>query len=175
MRKWSLQVAYRSERFRRAFGHSMARGYCTSYSSRRWAGSPSDKEGIAWTGSLVHQSTPDYVISSRKCKRELKMRVNGQPVMIAEHGGGISPIVGSRGFRSQTSDPDFVRFEHHRGVTGLGHGMSRRHPVCGYHMVGDSWICLLTLASFGAVDGQLSPYSRGTTLIIDRWHGGHRS
>ena len=30
--------------------------------------------------------------------------------------------------------------------------MSRRHPVCGYHMVGDSWICLLTLASFGAVD-----------------------
>jgi hypothetical protein len=23
-------------------------------------------------------------------------------------------------------------------------------------------------------DGQLSPYSRGTALIIDRWHGGHR-
>jgi hypothetical protein len=71
------------------------------------------------------------------------------------HGGGMSPIVGSRGFRSQPSGPDFVRFEHHRGVTGLGHGMSRRYSVCGYHMVGDSWICLLTLASFGADDSQL--------------------
>jgi hypothetical protein len=26
-----------------------------------------------------------------------------------------------------------------------------------------------------ANDGLLSPYGRGTTLIIDRWHGGHRS
>src|SRR5260370_32950825 len=32
--------------------------------------------------------------------------------------------------------------------------MSRRQAVCDYRMVGDSWICLLTLASFGAVDGQ---------------------
>jgi|HubBroStandDraft_6_1064221.scaffolds.fasta_scaffold10715_6 hypothetical protein len=31
------------------------------------------------------------------------------------------------------------------------------------------------VTSLDPSDEQLSPYSRSTTLIIDRWHGGHRS
>jgi hypothetical protein len=46
--------------------------------------------------------------------------------------------------------------------------MSRRHPVCDYRMVGDSWICLLTLASFGAVDELLFPYRIGEELPTKR-------
>src|SRR5258708_26991242 len=57
---------------------------CTSYNWRRQAGFPSDKEGIAWSGSLTHPTTIHYVISSRKCKRQLKIRVMSRPKMVTE-------------------------------------------------------------------------------------------